>query len=115
MITGQEKPGALPEGFRIMSVADQDDVDQRRMAKSIAFFGGYYAPSSWLPAATMREMQRAPDYRSDLDLFINASNGDATHFAPSGLTFATGMQTISLWVRAQTTTAWGWEGRCFWI
>ncbi len=78
-ITGDEKPGTLPDGFAIMSVAQEDDVDQRRIAKAVAF-GGYYAPSSWPPAWTMREMQKAPDYRPDLDLFIKAPNGDCAAF-----------------------------------
>lgn len=49
------------------------------MAKSIAF-NGAYAPSDWAPASAFREMQRAPDYRQDLDLFIVAPNGDYVSF-----------------------------------
>ena len=65
----------LPDGYVIKSVAEEDDVDKRRIAKSIAFGGGY-APSDWDPAAAFREMQRAPDYRPELDLFVVAPNGD---------------------------------------
>jgi len=78
-ISGKEHPGKLPNGFAILSVAEEDNVDQRRMAKSIAF-GAHYAPSSWPPAWTFREMQKAPDYRPELDLFIKAPNGDYAAF-----------------------------------
>ena len=49
------------------------------MAKAIAF-NSAYAPSDWAPASAFREMQRAPDYRQDLDLFIVAPNGDTVSF-----------------------------------
>ena len=65
----------LPKGFSIKSVADEDDVDKRRIAKSVAFGGGY-APSDWGPASAYEEMQQAPDYHPELDLFIVAPNGD---------------------------------------
>ena len=69
----------LAEGFVIKSVLEEDDPDKRRIAKSIAFGGGY-APSDWAPASVYEEMQRAPDYRKDLDLFIVAPNGDYASF-----------------------------------
>ena len=69
----------LPEGFVIRSVLEEDDVDKRRMAKAIAFGGGH-APSDWPPAAAYREIQQAPDYRKDLDLFAVAPNGDYASF-----------------------------------
>jgi ribosomal protein S18 acetylase RimI-like enzyme len=65
----------LPKGFAIRSVMDEDDVDKRRIAKSIAF-GARYCPSEWEPASAYREMQKAPDYRKDLDLFVVAPNGE---------------------------------------
>ncbi|MFC2146194.1 GNAT family N-acetyltransferase [Acidobacteriota bacterium] len=69
----------LPKGFVIKSVQDEDDVDRRRTAKSIAF-GSNYGPSHWPPASAFKEMQQAPDYRKDLDLFIVAPNGDCASF-----------------------------------
>ena len=65
----------LPDGFVIKSVADEDDVDKRRISKAIAF-GGRYSPSLWGAASAFREIMRAPDYRKDLDLFIVAPNGE---------------------------------------
>ncbi len=69
----------LPTGFVLKSVADEDDVERRRQAKAIAFGGGY-APSDWPPASAFRAMQQAPDYAADLDLFIQAPNGDCASF-----------------------------------
>ncbi len=78
-VTGRERAGSLPQGFVIRSVAEEDDVEQRRMAKAIAF-GGHFAPSDWPPASAFTEMQQAPGYRADLDLFVAAPNGDCAAF-----------------------------------
>ena len=72
-------PPELPDGFVIRSVAEEDDVDKRRRAKAIAF-GGNYAPSAWAPAAAYSQVQQAPDYRKDLDLFIVAPDGEYVSF-----------------------------------
>ena len=48
---------------------DEDDVEKRRKVKSIAF-GSHYNPSAWSPASAFKKMQKAPDYRKDLDLFV---------------------------------------------
>jgi predicted N-acetyltransferase YhbS len=72
-------PPQLPEGFVVKSVLDEDDVDKRRMVSASAF-GANYAPSRWTPAAAYGQIQQAPDYRKDLDLFIVAPNGDYVAF-----------------------------------
>ncbi len=77
-------PGSIPEpnfpqGFVLKSVAEEDDVDKRRMAKAMSFGEGL-APSDWAPAWTYRELQRAPDYRADLDWVVVAPNGDYAAF-----------------------------------
>ena len=69
----------LPQGYVIRSVLEEDDVNKRRMAKAIAF-GGRYAPSDWVPAQVFKEIQQAPDYRKDLDLFVVAPNGEYASF-----------------------------------
>ncbi len=69
----------LPPGFQIRSVAEENDVERRRRAKGLAF-GGYYSPIDWPPAAAFREMQRAPDYRPHLDLFVVAPSGEYASF-----------------------------------
>jgi len=69
----------LPDGFLVKSVLDEDDVEKRRIVRAMAF-GPNYCPSAWPPASLFREMQRAPEYREDLDLFIVAPNGDYVSF-----------------------------------
>jgi mycothiol synthase len=49
------------------------------MSKAMAFGEGL-APSDWAPAWTYRELQRAPDYRADLDWVVVAPNGDYAAF-----------------------------------
>ena len=58
----------------IRSVFDEDDFEKRRIAYSLAF-GANYCPSYWSLAAAFEELQRAPSYRKDLDLFVVAPNG----------------------------------------
>jgi ribosomal protein S18 acetylase RimI-like enzyme len=69
----------LSDGFVIRSVADVDDIEKRRLVRALSF-GPYYGPSEWPPASVFSEMQRAPDYRKDLDLFIVAPNGEYVSF-----------------------------------
>jgi predicted N-acetyltransferase YhbS len=69
----------LPDGFVIKSVQEEDDVEKRRRAKAIAFGSGY-APSQWAPAEVYAQIQQAPDYRKDLDLFIVAPDGEYASF-----------------------------------
>lgn len=77
-ITGDEA-AVLHGGFILRSVADHDNIEARRRAKAMAF-GQDYGPSNWPPAWAFREMQKAPDYRPDMDLYIEAPNGDCASF-----------------------------------
>jgi len=63
----------LPDGFSIRSMADDDEVEARRAVLGLAF--GHADPAEWATVETYRELQRAPDYRSDLDLFVAAPDG----------------------------------------
>ena len=64
---------ALPAGFCLRSMADTDDVEARRTVLGLAF--GHADPAEWVTAETYRELQRAPDYRRDLDLYVVAPDG----------------------------------------
>jgi ribosomal protein S18 acetylase RimI-like enzyme len=79
----------LPDGFVFRTVAEEDDVDRRRRAKAIAF-GGNYAPSDWAPAEAYAQVQHAPDYRADLDIFIVALDGEYVSFCTIWLDHANG-------------------------
>lgn len=86
---GDLAPVELPAGFEIKTVAEEDDVERRRQAKALAF-GGHYSPVDWPPAEAFREMQRAPDYRKDLDLFMVAPDGEYVAFCTIWLDEANG-------------------------
>lgn len=77
---GDIPPPQLPEGSTIRSVADEDDVEKRRVLRGLAF-GDRRAPSQWPPASAFRTMQQAPDYRADLDLLAVAPSGEYAAFA----------------------------------
>lgn len=64
----------LPEGFAVLSMADNNDIESRRKVLGLAF--GNTDPLHWPPASTYRELQKAPDYRRDLDLYVVAPNGE---------------------------------------
>jgi predicted N-acetyltransferase YhbS len=63
----------LPPGFSIRSMADDDDVEARRAVFGLSF--NHADPAEWATAETYRELQRAPDYRHDLDLYVVAPDG----------------------------------------
>ncbi|TYB94796.1 MAG: GNAT family N-acetyltransferase [Kosmotoga sp.] len=69
----------LPDGYTLLSVEEEDNPVERGKVKMLSF-GGRYPPSQWLPPSVMKEMQKAPDYKKDLDLFIKAPNGDYVSF-----------------------------------
>jgi ribosomal protein S18 acetylase RimI-like enzyme len=76
---GEIEPPELPDGFVFRTVAEEDDVDKRRRAKAIAF-GSNYAPSDWAPAEAYAQVQHAPDYRADLDLYIAGPDSEIVSF-----------------------------------
>ena len=59
----------------MQSVADEDDLDKRRMLRVHSFLP-FESPSEWPPTSVFFEMQRATDYCPELDLFIVAENED---------------------------------------
>lgn len=70
----------LPPGFSIRSMADDDDVEARRAVLGLSF--GHADPAEWVSQETYRELQRAPDYRKELDLYVAAPEGT---FAACGI------------------------------
>lgn len=63
----------LPEGFRLMSMAEVNDIDKRREIFGRGF--NHEDPHDWPSAFSYKELQRAPDYRKEHDLFIVAPDG----------------------------------------
>ncbi|MFO8033719.1 MAG: GNAT family N-acetyltransferase [Candidatus Bipolaricaulota bacterium] len=64
---------ALPPGFTVRTMAEEDDVDRRRELFGRAF--DHPDPEDWPSAFAYRELQRAPDYRREHDLVIVAPDG----------------------------------------
>lgn len=58
----------LSDRFRFQSMAADNDIDKRREIFGRAF--RHPDPREWPTAFSYRELQKAPDYRKDLDLYI---------------------------------------------
>jgi len=64
----------LPEGYIIRSMADDNDL-----AKRCAIYGygfNHRDPKEWATPFTYAELQKAPNYRQDLDLYVVAPDGE---------------------------------------
>jgi predicted N-acetyltransferase YhbS len=69
---------ALPEGYRIQSMADDNDFERRRKAFGLGF--NHLDPRDWPSLLSVQELQRAPDYRPELDLYVVAPDGEFVSF-----------------------------------
>jgi predicted N-acetyltransferase YhbS len=63
----------LPDGYRIQSMSDDRDIEKRREVFGRSF--NHEDPKDWPSAFSYEELQRAPDYRADLDLYIVGPDG----------------------------------------
>lgn len=68
----------LPEGYSVMSMADRNDLEGRGRAFGLGF--NHVDPMSWAPVHVYEELQRAPDYRRDMDLYIVSPDGEIASF-----------------------------------
>ncbi|MEE8592512.1 MAG: GNAT family N-acetyltransferase [Candidatus Bipolaricaulota bacterium] len=73
---GDLPPLELPEGFQLLSMAEENDIDKRREIFGRGF--NHQDPKEWGSAFSYRELQKAPDYRKEHDLFIVAPDGTYT-------------------------------------
>lgn len=64
----------LPRGFRLQSMADANEIDARRKAFGLGF--NHTDPAEWPSDLAYRELQRAPDYRPELDISIVDREGE---------------------------------------
>jgi predicted N-acetyltransferase YhbS len=75
----RELPGyTLPEGYRLRSMADDNDLDRRRKAFGLGF--NHPDPRDWPSLLSVQELQKAPDYRPELDLYVVAPDGEFASF-----------------------------------
>ena len=77
-IQGQLPDSTLPEGYRLQSMADDNDLDRRRKAFGLGF--NHLDPGDWPSLLANRELQNAPDYRRELDLYVVAPDGEFASF-----------------------------------
>jgi len=64
----------LPDGYAVRSMADVNDIERRRKVLGLAFH--HPDPLDWTTAFAYEELQRAPDYRPELDVSITAPDGE---------------------------------------
>jgi predicted N-acetyltransferase YhbS len=74
---GPPRPG-LPEGFTIQSMADENDLERRRKAFGRGF--NHEDPKEWPSLYSYQELQGAPDYRKEQDLYVVAPDGEFVSF-----------------------------------
>jgi predicted N-acetyltransferase YhbS len=63
----------LPPGFCLRSMADEQDIEKRREMFGRSF--NHTDPAEWPSAFSYQELQRAPDYRKEQDLYVVAPSG----------------------------------------
>jgi predicted N-acetyltransferase YhbS len=68
----------LPSGYTMTSMAVIDDLAGRGRAFGLGF--DHPDPLHWAPVHVCEELQRAPDYRKDLDICILAPDGEIASF-----------------------------------
>ena len=64
----------LPASFTIRSMAECNDIERRRRGLGLSF--NHVDPKEWPSAQAYDELQKAPDYRPDLDLYVVAPDGE---------------------------------------
>jgi len=63
----------LPTGYRLISMAEENDIEKRREIFGRGF--NHEDPKDWPSTFAYRELQKAPDYRKEHDLVIVAPDG----------------------------------------
>lgn len=78
LVLGSLPAPSLPEGFTLCTMAEYRDLARRAKAFGLGF--NHPDPADWPSAATYAELQRAPDYRADLDICVVAPDGEVAAF-----------------------------------
>ena len=64
----------LPEGFEVRSMAEGGDLALRCKVQGLGF--NHPDPAEWMTPTEYREVQQAPDYREDFDLYVVGPDGE---------------------------------------
>jgi GNAT superfamily N-acetyltransferase len=78
VIAGDLPEYELPEGHVIRSMADGGDLARRSKVFGLGF--NHPDPRDWPTVCTYAELQKAPDYRDDLDLCVVGADGEYVSF-----------------------------------
>jgi GNAT superfamily N-acetyltransferase len=78
VIEGDLPACQLPEGYVIRSMVDGGDLALRCKAFGLAF--NHPDPKDWPTVASYTELQKAPDYRGNLDLWVVSPGGEYVSF-----------------------------------
>jgi ribosomal protein S18 acetylase RimI-like enzyme len=73
-----QKPN-LPDGFRLQSMADENDLARRCKAFGRAF--NHPDPLEWPSILSYQYLQAMPDYRKEQDIVVVAPNGEYVSFS----------------------------------
>ncbi len=77
-VQGELPEYTLPQGYRLQSMADDNDLERRRKAFGLGF--DHPDPKLWPSRLAYQELQKAPDYRRELDLYVVAPDGEFASF-----------------------------------
>jgi GNAT superfamily N-acetyltransferase len=64
----------LPEGFEVCSMAEGGNPELRCKVQGLGF--DHPDPAVWMTPAEYKEVQQAPDYRQDFDLYVMGPDGE---------------------------------------
>jgi GNAT superfamily N-acetyltransferase len=64
----------LPDGYVVQSMAQGGDVALRCKVQGLGF--DHPDPSEWATVSEYEQVQQAPDYREDLDLYVKGPDGE---------------------------------------
>jgi GNAT superfamily N-acetyltransferase len=73
VITGLPEQKLL-EGYAVRSMAEGGDIEKRCKVQGLGF--NHPDPSEWTTVSAYQEVQKAPDYREDLDLYVVGPDGE---------------------------------------
>ena len=64
----------LPDGYVVQSMADENNLSLRCKVQGLGF--NHVDPAEWNTVFAYEQVQTAPDYRKDLDLYVKGPDGE---------------------------------------
>jgi ribosomal protein S18 acetylase RimI-like enzyme len=74
LVIGEAPIVRLPPGYTVRSMAEGGDPVRRCKVQGLGF--DHQDPAEWMTVADYEQVQQAPDYRADLDLFVTGPDGE---------------------------------------